>query len=82
MNGVINLSGRMYPTLLRSTGVGWALGVGRVGSILGPVVGGLLIAAEWGPTEIFTSIVVPGLVAVLALVILNRAHGREQDWDE
>ena len=36
-------SGLVYPIELRSTGVGWALGVGRLGSILGPIVGGLLI---------------------------------------
>jgi AAHS family 4-hydroxybenzoate transporter-like MFS transporter len=36
-------SGLMYPTEIRSAGVGWALGVGRFGSIAGPLVGGLLI---------------------------------------
>src|SRR5262249_1648862 len=34
-------SGLIYPTEFRSTGVGWALGIGRFGSILGPVLGGL-----------------------------------------
>lgn len=36
-------SALIYPTEFRSTGVGWALGVGRFGSILGPLAGGLLI---------------------------------------
>ena len=34
------LAATYYPTALRSTGVGWSLGVGRVGSIVGPVLGG------------------------------------------
>ena len=41
--GLNAISGTIYPTYIRSTGAGWALGVGRVGSILGPVIGGVLI---------------------------------------
>ena len=38
------LSSEFYPTRIRSTGVGWALGIGRIGSIVGPMVGGLLLS--------------------------------------
>ena len=38
------LTAAFYPTAIRSTGVGWALGIGRIGSIVGPVLGGLLLA--------------------------------------
>src|SRR5579872_7243043 len=41
--GLNAISGTIYPTYIRSTGAGWAFGVGRVGSILGPVIGGVLI---------------------------------------
>jgi AAHS family 4-hydroxybenzoate transporter-like MFS transporter len=41
--GLNALAGTFYPTFIRSTGAGWAFGVGRVGSILGPVLGGILI---------------------------------------
>src|SRR5206468_2766902 len=41
------LAATYYPTTLRSTGVGWSLGVGRVGSIVGPVLGGELIRLHW-----------------------------------
>ena len=40
------LAAAFYPTSVRATGVGWALGIGRIGSIIGPVVGGVLLAAE------------------------------------
>jgi len=42
--GLNALAGTCYPTFIRSTGAGWALGIGRIGSILGPVIGGVLIA--------------------------------------
>ncbi len=42
--GLNSIAGTIYPTDIRATGVGWALGIGRVGSILGPVLGGVLIA--------------------------------------
>ena len=42
------LSSYMYPTHIRSTGVGWALGIGRLGSIVGPLVAGALVAASFG----------------------------------
>jgi AAHS family 4-hydroxybenzoate transporter-like MFS transporter len=50
---VIALSALFYPTEIRSTGVGWALGIGRFGGIAGPSVVGLLISAHWTPTQVF-----------------------------
>ena len=42
--GINALAGTLYPTYMRSTGTGWAFGIGRFGSIMGPVIGGQLIA--------------------------------------
>lgn len=42
------LGSYMYPTHIRSTGVGWALGIGRMGSIVGPLLAGALVAASFG----------------------------------
>ncbi|HWK47930.1 MAG TPA: MFS transporter [Stellaceae bacterium] len=42
----VAMASALYPTELRATGVGWAIGVGRIGSVLGPVIGGFLIAAD------------------------------------
>jgi MFS transporter, AAHS family, 4-hydroxybenzoate transporter len=41
----VALCAGFYETRLRATGVGWTMGVGRIGAIVGPVLGGLLIAA-------------------------------------
>jgi AAHS family 4-hydroxybenzoate transporter-like MFS transporter len=65
------MSATLYPTAVRSTGVGWALGVGRVGAIIGPVVGGMLLAAQITPRSLFFTIAVPALVAALAMFILG-----------
>jgi AAHS family 4-hydroxybenzoate transporter-like MFS transporter len=56
-----------YPAHIRSTGVGLALGVGRIGSIVGPLVGGLLLGAGWTGTSLVMFAVVPTLLAAVAL---------------
>jgi AAHS family 4-hydroxybenzoate transporter-like MFS transporter len=65
--GVNALASTFYPTFIRSTGVGWALGVGRIGSIAGPGVGGILIALKWPTTAIF---IIGGIAALCAAVAL------------
>jgi len=59
-----------YPTALRSTGVGWSLGVGRVGSILGPVIGGELIRLNWSTTDLFLAVSVPAAISAVVLILL------------
>jgi AAHS family 4-hydroxybenzoate transporter-like MFS transporter len=55
-----------YPTQIRATGVGWATGIGRVGSIVGPSVAGLLVGLGVSTQNIFFLAVVPALCAALA----------------
>ena len=59
------LAASYYPTTLRSTGIGWSLGVGRIGSIIGPVLGGELIRLNWPNSTIFLVVAVPALVSAL-----------------
>ncbi|MEN3268877.1 MFS transporter [Pseudonocardia sp.] len=61
----VSLLAIYYDTRLRATGVGWAMGCGRVGGIIGPIIGGALIAASIGMGVIF---VVAGLVCVACAV--------------
>ena len=60
------LSSEFYPTRIRSTGVGWALGIGRIGSIVGPMVGGLLLTQNTPMRDVFWAAVIPALFATLA----------------
>jgi AAHS family 4-hydroxybenzoate transporter-like MFS transporter len=72
--GINALASTFYPTFIRSTGVGWALGIGRIGSIAGPGVGGILIALKWPTTAIF---IIGGIAALCGAVALF-AMGRTQ----
>ncbi|WP_254602644.1 MFS transporter [Sphingomonas bacterium] len=76
-NGFWGLAVRLYPAAIRGTGVGWALGVGRIGAVAGPVVGGLLVGGGVSTTEIFAIYAVP-LVAA-ALLTLSIRQGPAQD---
>ncbi len=66
------LAGTFYPTTLRSTGIGWALGIGRIGSVVGPVIGGQLIALQWSNASLFFAAAVPALISALTIARLHR----------
>jgi AAHS family 4-hydroxybenzoate transporter-like MFS transporter len=65
-NAVHALTAAFYPTAIRSTGVGWALGIGRIGSIVGPVLGGLLLARGVPIGRVFWAAAIPALIATCA----------------
>lgn len=67
------LTAESYPTAIRSTGVGWALGIGRVGSIIGPVIGGLLLSLHWETRQVLLIGAVPMLIAATAAVVIALA---------
>lgn len=73
--GLYAVAARIYPTSVRVTGVGWALGVGRLGAIAGPLVGGVLIG--WG-VGLFGSFVVFAVPIALAAILMRlRVDGAE-----
>ena len=74
--GINALAGTFYPTSLRSTGVGWGLGIGRAGAIVGPVVGGEFMRRQWSTRDIFFAAAVPALVSTAALLALRVAMAR------
>ena len=67
--GLNALSAMFYPTSIRSTGVGWALGIGRIGSIVGPIFGGIMVSHEWSLRQIFFAGAIPALFAVVTIAI-------------
>jgi AAHS family 4-hydroxybenzoate transporter-like MFS transporter len=69
------LTAGYYPTSVRATGVGWALGIGRVGSIIGPLVGGLLLAGKWSTPAVFMAAAAAALCAAAAALALSRIAG-------
>jgi len=74
--GLNTLAATYYPTALRSTGVGAGLGFGRLGAIIGPYAGGVLLAQQWTPQQLFWTAAVPaGISAVVMLVLLGVLGG-------
>jgi AAHS family 4-hydroxybenzoate transporter-like MFS transporter len=67
--GLNVLAVNFYPTSIRSTGVGWALGIGRIGSIAGPVIAGMLLSIEWQPKQVLLAGAIPALLASGAILI-------------
>jgi MFS transporter, AAHS family, 4-hydroxybenzoate transporter len=72
-NALNATAGLIYPTALRANGVGYALGVGRVGSIAGPLVGSLLTGLEMPPNAFFyVTALGPFLCAFCCAVLLQQ----------
>jgi MFS transporter, AAHS family, 4-hydroxybenzoate transporter len=76
------LAATYYPTRVRSTGVGWALGIGRIGSIIGPLAGGMILARQAGVETLFVSAAVPAVLAAIASFALSRVAGRGDGSEE
>ncbi|WP_180053243.1 aromatic acid/H+ symport family MFS transporter [Acinetobacter sp. YH12236] len=60
-----------YPSTVRSTGMGWASGIGRIGAIVGPVLTGALLTMNLPHQMNFFAIAIPGLIAALAIFLVN-----------
>jgi MFS transporter, AAHS family, 4-hydroxybenzoate transporter len=69
------LASTLYPTEIRATGVGWSLGMGRGGAIVGPVVAAQLVALNWSSQTLFLAASVPATfscIVVIGLAIVTR----------
>jgi len=60
-----------YPSTVRSTGMGWASGIGRIGAIVGPVLTGALLTMNLPHQMNFFAIAIPGVIAALAIFMVN-----------
>src|SRR5262249_3998342 len=70
-SGANALSAAFYPTPYRATGVSWANGVGRAGSIVGSLLGGVLLGFGWQATTVYALVAVPAALAGVALAPLG-----------
>lgn len=72
---------QFYPIAIRSTGIGWASGVGRSGAILGPIVGGTLLAMAMPLHFNFMFFAIPGAIAAFAVSLVARSapHAPEEE---
>jgi MFS transporter, AAHS family, 4-hydroxybenzoate transporter len=68
--GANGTCGKLYPARMRTSGLGWALGIGRLGGIAAPALGGYLLSIGMAPTHIFLSACIFALIAAAAVALL------------
>lgn len=72
-SGSIALAALTYPTAIRSSGIGWAMGMGRFGQVLAPLLASAMIGAGWGGTQLFLAMAMAPLAGAIAILAL-RSH--------
>ena len=70
--GINALAASFYPTANRATGVSWANAVGRIGSVVGSMIGASLIGLGLGLPTTFALVAVPAVIAALSIVLKGR----------
>jgi AAHS family 4-hydroxybenzoate transporter-like MFS transporter len=76
-SGSIALAALIYPAAIRSTGVGWAMGMGRFGQVLAPLFAGAVLALGWSNAELFMVVGLAPVIGAAALLAL-RSSGQKQ----
>ncbi|WP_233835261.1 MFS transporter [Paraburkholderia sp. ZP32-5] len=70
-SGLSAVASVFYPTSARATGVGWNLSIGRLGSISGPVLGAVLLTANFGVQAMFMWVAAPTFIAGILAIVLQ-----------
>jgi len=66
--GTSAYAGGVYPTALRSTGIGWALGIGRTGAFVAPLIAAAMVAAQWSLYAILRTFALSEFIAAAAML--------------
>ena len=76
MAGLYAVGPPLYPTAVRTTGMGWAIGIGRFGAILAPLASGALLDRGWSAAQLYFFFSAPFVVAALAMLLIGPARAR------
>jgi len=79
MIGLYSTVPSLYPTPLRASGTGWAIGLSRFGAVMGPALAGYLFDKGWSVQNVFALFALPAGLAALAAFGLWRAQKRRSD---
>jgi AAHS family 4-hydroxybenzoate transporter-like MFS transporter len=71
--GTIVLAAQAYPTLIRSTGVGWGMAMGRCGQVIGPLIAGAMVSAGLTIGPVFIALALASIVGSIAILTLKGA---------
>ncbi len=72
LGGQAGIAVAIYPPYLRTTGIGYAAAAGRIGSIAGPAVGGVMVSLGWTPQNFVLMTAMPTALALMLLFALYR----------
>ena len=72
--GISALPGALYSTAIRSTGAGWATGVGRLGNVAGALLGGALLGLGWSSQEMLLALGAAPLISSILMWALGRTR--------
>jgi benzoate transport len=75
MAGLYAAAPAVYPAAVRTTALGYAIAVGRLGAILAPLTAGVLLDGSWTPPHLYYAFALPLLGAMAAVLALGRRHG-------
>lgn len=64
----------IYPTAMRSTGASWGQGIGGIGQMVGPLLGGILLGLHWPSNELLYLIALSPIVSALAAFVMGIGH--------
>jgi len=71
ISGLYTLNPSIYATDIRSTGVGWSIGIGRLGAILAPTIAGQLLDSGWNKQSLYTAVAFIMLISTVSLFLLQ-----------
>jgi MFS family permease len=72
MAGLYAFAPAIYSPAVRTTGMGWAIGIGRIGAIVAPLTAGLLLDGGWQPPHLYDAYALPLLAAMVSVLALRR----------
>ncbi|HWJ69393.1 MAG TPA: MFS transporter [Sphingobium sp.] len=75
--GMHSIAGIFYSSSFRANGAGWATSVAKVGSVIGPMVGGMILATSFPVKNIFALLAICPTLVALALFFISRIHARD-----
>jgi benzoate transport len=69
--GLYTLAPSLYPASVRSTGVGWGIGIGRIGAIVAPLITGALLDASWSAVQLYLAVGAVVLIGAVAVGMIR-----------
>lgn len=74
ISGIYMLNTLIYPTKIRATGVGWAVGIGRMGAIIAPILAGALLDLGWQKQSLYIGVAMMLVITSLVILTMPKSH--------